>query len=102
MDGWQVYFLFHGFQYVPASLQKRFSIEECVYAMSKPIKISTLNAYGVEYLSSSSASPLVQPTLLSCVEGIRELRVGVRSMTDSQPKDQIAPSNGQHSGVQVS
>lgn len=97
-----MYFLFHGFQCVPAFLQKRFSIEECVYATSKPIKISTLNAYGVECLSSSSASPLAQPTLLSCVEGIRELRAGMGSMTDSQPKDQIAPSNGQHSGVQVS
>jgi hypothetical protein len=89
--GWQVHFLFHGFQYVPAFLQKPFSIEKCVYAMSKPIKISTLNVYGVECLSNSSASLLEQPILLFCVEGIRELRVGVRTMTDSHRRTSLPP-----------
>lgn len=90
--GWQVRF----FSFAASSMSQLFSrnllVLKSVYAVSKPIKISTLNACGVECLSSSSASQLEQPILLFRHEGIRELRVGVRSMTDSPRRTGLLPA----------
>lgn len=72
--------------------------------MSKLIKVSTLNTCGVERFSNSTASPFQQPTFLFCVEGVRELTVGVRSMTCVRPArgPDCSQQGGQRSGLQVS